>query len=802
MMPMKKGLVIFLIWFPFFLAAQPPDDPVTPVEAVSMLGKGILFEPQAGDVDFGISAPYKPEYGDFIRDAGFRSVRIRYQGARNPMMVAIADGPPYDAADDALLDELENIIDDLLNKNLAVVITFYGLTKDNPGDLDKMVSWWGYVAERFRNKSHRLIFNLFVEPWSLIHNADPQRIAVYYREITKEIRKTNPDRLIIYFKVPPENAADNPYGPGTEWFITKDFDPIPPEAGIWYLWDFHVLKGNARDNIRLIEQAWEYSDSTKEAVWSGAWAAKTDENEMWHAMPLAIGATRRFIDRGIPSAYLMMFDGHTGIFDAQNDHNGNGILDEWSWPGLVDTLTAGPDVWWNLLSDPGFERDDGTWTYEGGSVSREGSPDEHSLRVVPPVGGEVRVSQDVTLAMQHNGPGKTSFLAQVTAEDTCTVTFAMESVSTGGSYLFKSDPLKVVPGKPLLLRHELDLAWDGELQNAVWVITLSGGTAHLDKTGLTRFFYDDPRLDPSLWPGERIHRDEYTSRSNSTIDLNILTRNLLNRGKNDGNPDILAFTRAIDSITYDLETRLIELIGSDYQRTSEGLQYRLGGYNPGGDNREYKNLVDKYVSGKDQQAYDLNQALIRAQNEARDHLILTDMDYRSFFYEVWRGWPPTVTGRIPVSRQVSLSGSTLTAAEEGAEYRWLDCDCLLNPVRDATTRSFTPPEKGHYAVEVRKNGYTVVSDCYEVQGTSVKVPSRPSSVTLYPNPATDYLWIEAGEGNPPQCVRIYHANGRLIRSYPWRGTFRLGLPLSLKPGFYLIEVVGTQGKETRKLLVR
>ena len=72
----KNSMIRLVMGFGLFLvgvitSAQPPDEALSPVEAVSMLGKGILFEPQSGDVDLGVSAPYKSEYGTLIKDAGF-----------------------------------------------------------------------------------------------------------------------------------------------------------------------------------------------------------------------------------------------------------------------------------------------------------------------------------------------------------------------------------------------------------------------------------------------------------------------------------------------------------------------------------------------------------------------------------------------------------------------------------------------------------------------------------------------------------------------------------------------------------
>ncbi len=806
---MKKDIhyILLLLCLPLGLMAQPPDQPVSPVTAVSMLDKGILFEPESGGVDLGVSAPYRPAYGDSIVAAGFRSVRIRYQGDKNPMMIAIADGPPYDAADDALLDELEGIIDDLLDKNLAVVITFYGLTDDNPGDLDKMVSWWGYVAGRFKDKSHRLIFDLFVEPWRLVNNADPQRIAVYYQEITREIRKTNPDRLIIYFKVPPQNANDNPFGPGSGWFITGDFDPIPPEAGIWHMWDFHVLKSDVRDNVRLIQQAWEYMDSAKQVVWSGAWASKTDDNEMWMAWPMAVDNTRRFIDRGIPSAYLMMFDGGTGIYDAQRDHNGNGVLEEWAWPEITKMITAGPDVWWNMLSNPGFEEGLDHWTTDGGTVTAGVSKEDHFLYITDAAATEVKISQDVGLALQNNGPGKYDFLAKITSQGNTRVRFVLTLFTGDGEQMVESEEITVTKDSARLLNIALEIPWTGDLQDAVWSVILTGDNATLDKTGFTSFYYDDPVLNTTLWPGERIHNESYSQRTTSTIDVNVLFRSILKKGVGDGDPQLAPLAQAIDTVAYDLETRLIELIGSDYQRTSAGTQYRLVGYYMGPDNLPYKKDVEYYIR-KDAEASSLNAALIEKQEIARDHLILNDYDFRAFFWKVFRGWPPSVEPQIPLNQEAvayCLTGGDggygdLSAVEEGAVYRWLDCDLLYNPMGGATDQSFTPEREGHYAVRITKDGFTVISNCVYPCPLAVRDGRDEPPARVRPNPSDDRVTLQFVPGRVPYRMVLLDLQGRRIKTFDHISSVTCSFALPPAPGLYLLELCYPGGKEVLKVM--
>ncbi len=808
-----RSLFITLIFFFDILlfqvlSAQIPGDPISPAEAVSMLGKGILFEPQAGDVDMQISAKYKPGHGDLIKNNGFQSVRIRYQGDKNPMMIAISEGPPYDAADDVLLTELESIIDDLLGKGLGVVITFYGLTDDNPGDLEKMTSWWGYVAERFKNKSHKLIFNLFVEPWRLINNPDPQRIADYYASITAEIRKTNPTRLLIYFKVPPADYKAHTFESGTEWFITSDFNPIPSEAGIYYMWDFHVLKPVARDNIRLVEQAWEYMDMTKQVVWSGAWNAKNAENEMWYAEPTATFTTRRLINRGIPSAYLMLYDGHTSLYDAEADRNGNGITEEWLYPGFEKIFTKGPDIWWNMLSNPGFERGSEKWAFSHSNYSIELINEDHVLKLGELKNDKMLITQDATLALKNNGPGAYDVLGYFTSTGSTIFRFIIRGNAGGNAFEYTGSTFTLEAGTPVLRNEKINVNWTGELTGAEFVIEMTGDAAVIDKTGLTRFYYDNPALDITLWPGESVNIDNYSTKSNSEQDINGELRALIKKGVNNNNGEVIALAKVIDTLGLHLDKRFIELLGSGYQLNAAGTQYRVGGYYYGTANAAYRKDVEKYIGGKDQAAYDLNLNLIAEQNKARDYFIINDLRFRELFYDVYRNFPPSVRNLIPIDITVTVENGTLTANEANASaYRWCDCDNLYNPVRGVITRSFTPKVSGNYAVKITKSGYTVISGCYEITAVEVitgfegDTESRRSKI--YPNPMNNNFFnLEVnGDEYPVQAV-LFDIQGKVIKRFNKFYARNTGIKANVPSGLYIFKVIYTDAEETFRIIKR
>ena len=797
------SILIFLISVGIY--AQTSSDPIPPVQAVNMLGKGMLFEPQAGSVDFAISAPYKPKYGQLLKDSGFKSVRIRYQGSKNPMMKAITEGAPYDAADQALIDELKGIVDDLLSKDLAVVITFFGVDGIDDGDgttdLQKMKDWWSFVAENFKNYDHRVIFNLFVEPYTLWKNVGETGVRDYYKDLTDVIRTTNPTRIIVYFAIPP-TPNDDPFGPGENNFITKTVNLIPESAGIYYMWDFHVLKNNTRDNIRLVEQASEYRDSAKQSVWSGAWYSTSSDIPQWLMKPMATNTNRRFIDRGIPYAYLMMFDGHTGIYDAQNDRNENGVLEEWTYPGLDQILVTGPDVWWNLLSNPGFENDTAKWKTANGKFSIAVTNEDHHL-MSPAQQTAASLIQDVTLSLKNNGQGKYNALCYVKSSGSTDIKFILKGSAGGTAFSFESSTVTVSSNNNQIVNEPIDISFTGDIDNAEFLIELTGDAAEIDKTGLTMFFYENPELDISLWPGEKINNDNYSSKSNSGQDINGKLRELTKDEVANNNPDIIPITDKIHDIRIQLEDRLKTLISQDYAYTTDETQYRTGGYYYGSANKQYRSSVDKYIGGKDQQATDLNNQLTDQQDLATKYFVLNDLEFRELYYDVFRDYPEFIKQEIQVDTTVTVDGGTLTAAQGGASYRWLDCNLLNNPVSGATGQSFKPKMPGIYAVEITKDGFVMQSGCHEIKEISgIWNKHQVYTTRIYPNPARDYVVIEPENEQQPFTATLLDIQGRVIETFinlnPVSARIKTD---NLSKGIYFLDLKFNDKNEIFKVLI-
>lgn len=174
-------------------AAETEKAPLTyrPEVYSQMLGKGM-------DVDWSKTKDGNSFYNvQTVKDfkaAGVSHVRIRIS----------AD------ATEALLDSLEQQIDDCINVGLIPIIAFQAdAFKNNPSEaeMNKVVEWWSIVSRRYKDKSNLLSFDLLIEATDAL-NKSSEPLNKLYEACVSEIRKTNPNRIIF---ISPRLRSDPAY---------------------------------------------------------------------------------------------------------------------------------------------------------------------------------------------------------------------------------------------------------------------------------------------------------------------------------------------------------------------------------------------------------------------------------------------------------------------------------------------------------------------------------------------------------------------------------------------------------------
>lgn len=183
-------LVFILLFSSTLLLAQ-----ITPQEAIEGMARGInlsntLEPPTEGAWNNG---PAQESYFDAYVEAGFSNIRVPVRWDEHT-----EDAAPF-AIDEAWMDRVEQVVDWGLARGFF--ITLNGHHEDwlknnysNPTLRARYDSIWVQVAERFKNKSDKLLFEMINEPKGMT----AAQVDDLNARILGIIRATNPTRLVIF----------------------------------------------------------------------------------------------------------------------------------------------------------------------------------------------------------------------------------------------------------------------------------------------------------------------------------------------------------------------------------------------------------------------------------------------------------------------------------------------------------------------------------------------------------------------------------------------------------------------------
>lgn len=215
--------VLIALFFSFSSGEQLIDEPIDPWQMQLLLGRG--FDVAWAEFPTKIEA-YDEDEMIAVAQKGFQTVRIRTN---------------LPATEEDLFSFLDIQINHALKHGLIPVLAYHG------GDVEKFptvenmeaaAEWWGVVAERYQNISHKLLFNLIVEITDEIKN-DHDKINELYRMCTEKIRATNPTRIILYA---PKKISNPQYLPDLV---------IPESAGEYAMveWHFYAAGPSLSDTL-------------------------------------------------------------------------------------------------------------------------------------------------------------------------------------------------------------------------------------------------------------------------------------------------------------------------------------------------------------------------------------------------------------------------------------------------------------------------------------------------------------------------------------------------------------------------
>jgi endoglucanase len=183
---------ICLVALAITAVARPADPPADAAAVNRLLGRGVnlgngLEAPTEGAWGFRIRAEYLP----LIKQAGFAHVRIPIRWSAHA-----AQEPPY-AIDPALFARVDQVLDQALAAGLAAVVNCHHydeLDKDPDRHLPRLAGLWKQIAERYKDRPQRVVFELYNEPHDKLTD---ERWQQGFPEVLAAVRASNPRRAVV-----------------------------------------------------------------------------------------------------------------------------------------------------------------------------------------------------------------------------------------------------------------------------------------------------------------------------------------------------------------------------------------------------------------------------------------------------------------------------------------------------------------------------------------------------------------------------------------------------------------------------
>lgn len=109
-----------------------------------------------------------------------------------------------------------------------------------------------------------------------------------------------------------------------------------------------------------------------------------------------------------------------------------------------------------------------------------------------------------------------------------------------------------------------------------------------------------------------------------------------------------------------------------------------------------------------------------------------------------------------------LSPSILKANQNGATYKWLDCNNNFTAIPAATNQTFIVPADGSYAVEVTLGECVYTSACQSMTITSIDDYRTVNDFSIFPNPTNSFVKVDLGINNEKIHYTVTSLNGKVV----------------------------------------
>ncbi len=139
---------------------------------------------------------------------------------------------------------------------------------------------------------------------------------------------------------------------------------------------------------------------------------------------------------------------------------------------------------------------------------------------------------------------------------------------------------------------------------------------------------------------------------------------------------------------------------------------------------------------------------------------------------------------------LTVNNDTLMANQFNASYQWLNCSENYSIISGEINQNYIPLYNGVYAVEITQNGCIDTSACMtlsSVDFVDIEEYSLPNSISIYPNPTTGEININAGNLKSFD-IKVFNEIGQMVYKKQDISSQYYSLNLNTSPGIYMIEI--------------
>ncbi len=156
---------------------------------------------------------------------------------------------------------------------------------------------------------------------------------------------------------------------------------------------------------------------------------------------------------------------------------------------------------------------------------------------------------------------------------------------------------------------------------------------------------------------------------------------------------------------------------------------------------------------------------------------------------------------IHIDTTVTQNGATLTSNQEGASYRWVDCELNYANIEGANNKIFTATQNGNYAAIISISSCSDTTSCFAVTTIAINENSFKQEIKMYPNPVQDYLHLSFENTQEKVEINICDIHGKQLESKQHVNIKSLLLNMQhLQQGNYIIQVKAGNKQAHYKIL--